>query len=383
MSEKILVVDDDVETLRLVGMMLQRSGYEILAASSGAQALTLAKSGKPDLILLDIMMPDIDGIDVMHRLRTSASTKDLPVILFTAKTQLDDKVAGFEAGADDYLTKPLEPRELVARVTAVLPRAGRAKPAPGEAARRGFAIGVMSARGGLGVSTLAINLGIALSRREKQGVIVAEYRPGQATMSMDLGVQHGGALNGLLQRKPAEIDAHLVESALYSYASGVRLLLASPQPRDAQYLSALPNFEAITRQLVQLASFVVFDLGPSISPVVDQALKYIDEMIVVTESYSQAIQQTRALLEDLAFKGIGEDCIDVVLVNRERSVLQLTWGQVQEQLGRSVLVNFTPAPELVLDATTKNQPVMVFQPDSLTAQQFMKLAEKVTKAKPR
>jgi CheY-like chemotaxis protein/MinD-like ATPase involved in chromosome partitioning or flagellar assembly len=383
MSERILVVDDDVETLRLVGIMLQRSGYEILAASSGAQALTVAENGKPDLILLDIMMPDIDGIDVMRRLRTSTGTKDLPVILFTAKTQVDDKVIGFEAGADDYLTKPIEPRELVARVKAVLTRSSRVKPSPGQAARRGYAIGVMSARGGLGVSTLAINLGIALSHQEKQGVIVAEFRPGQAIMSLDLGIQHGGALNGLLQRNSTEIDARLVESALYSYSSSVHLLLASPQPRDAQYLSALTNFEAITQHLLQLASFVVFDLGPSISPVADKVLNYLDEMIVVTESTSQTIQQTRALLEDLAFKGIRADCIDVVLVNRERSVLQLTWGQVQEQLGRPVSVNFTPAPDLVLEATTKKMPVMVLQPDSLTAQQFMKLAEKVSKSKPR
>ena len=169
MAEKILVVDDDLETLRLVGMMLQRSGYEILAASSGNQALAIAESEKPDLILLDIMMPDMDGIDVTRRLRSNASTQDLPVIMFTAKTQVDDKVSGFEAGADDYLTKPIEPRELVARVKAVLSCASKARPAPAEAPRRGFSIGVMSPRGGLGVSTLAINLGIALYRREKTG----------------------------------------------------------------------------------------------------------------------------------------------------------------------------------------------------------------------
>jgi len=377
MSEKILVVDDDLETLRLVGLMLQRAGYEILAASGGSQALAVAESEKPDLILLDIMMPDMDGIDVMRRLRNNASTQDLPVIMFTAKTQVDDKVSGFEAGADDYLTKPIEPRELVARVKALLARSGKPRHAPEEAARRGFTIGVMSARGGLGVSTLAINLGIALYRREKQGVIVAEYRPGQATISLDLGYLNSEALNHLLQRKPSDIDARLVESGLIAHPSGVRLLLASPQPRDAQYLSALPNFEAITRHLLHLASFVVFDLGPSLTPLADKLLNFLDEIIIVTEPFSQTLLQTKALLEDLAFKGIGDNRIDVVLVNRVRTGLQLSWSQVQEKLGRSVSVNFTPAPELAFDASTKNSPMVVYQPDSLTAQQFMKLAEKV------
>ena len=162
-----------------------------------------------------------------------------------------------------------------------------------------------------------------------------------------------------------------------THASGVRLLLASPKPRDAQYLSALPNFEAITRHLVNLASFVVFDLGPSLTPLTDKLLNFLDEIIIVTEPFPQTLLQTKALLEDLAFKGIGDGRIDVVLVNRVRNGLQLSWSQVQEQLGRSVLVNFTPAPELAFDASTKNSPMVAYQPDSLTAQQFMKLAEKV------
>ena len=103
MPEKILVVDDDVDTLRLVGLMLQRQGYQIVAASNGHQALILAQSEDPDLILLDVMMPDMDGYEVTKRLRAESVTATTPIIMFTAKSQLDDKVAGFEAGVDDYL----------------------------------------------------------------------------------------------------------------------------------------------------------------------------------------------------------------------------------------------------------------------------------------
>ncbi|HEX9028601.1 MAG TPA: response regulator, partial [Anaerolineales bacterium] len=128
MAEKILVVDDDLDTLRLVGLMLQRQGYEIVAANNGHQALAMAQNERPDLILLDVMMPDLDGVEVTRRLRMDPGTKDLPIIMFTAKTQMEDKLLGFEAGVDDYLTKPTQPRELFAHIKAVLARAGKSRP---------------------------------------------------------------------------------------------------------------------------------------------------------------------------------------------------------------------------------------------------------------
>ena len=122
MAEKILIIDDDVDTLRLVGLMLQRQGYEISAASNGSQGLTKALEERPDLILLDVMMPDMDGYEVTRRLRKNPVTAAIPIMMFTAKTQLDDKVTGFEVGADDYLTKPTHPTELQAHVKALLAR---------------------------------------------------------------------------------------------------------------------------------------------------------------------------------------------------------------------------------------------------------------------
>ncbi len=122
MSEKILIIDDDLDTLRLVGLMLQRQGYQISAATNGQQGLEKAFEEDPDLILLDVMMPDMDGYEVTRRLRQNPSTLQTPILMFTAKTQLDDKVIGFEVGANDYLTKPTHPSELQARVKTLLAR---------------------------------------------------------------------------------------------------------------------------------------------------------------------------------------------------------------------------------------------------------------------
>src|SRR4030065_2476657 len=215
MGEKILIVDDDLDTLRLVGLMLQHQGYRIVAASSGIQAIALSQGDKPDMVLLDIMMPDMDGYEVARKLRSDPATNGIPIIMFTAKTQVDDKVQGFESGADDYLTKPTQPRELFAHVKAVLARGKKpvAVPTPLTAPReRGYVIGVMAVKGGLGVSTLAINLGISLHIRIQKDVIVAEFRPGEGSLALDLGYLKPEGLNQMLKRPVSDITYKDVEA---------------------------------------------------------------------------------------------------------------------------------------------------------------------------
>src|SRR5512142_622371 len=176
MSEKVLIIDDDVDTLRLVGLMLQRQGYEIVAATNGEQGLEKAFEARPDVILLDVMMTDMDGYEVARRLRKNPVSSTTPILLFTAKTQLDDKVAGFEAGADDYLTKPTHPAELQAHIHALLARSQPKKADEVEAPvreRHARVIGVLAARGGLGTSTVACNLAGALYARAHAEVILA------------------------------------------------------------------------------------------------------------------------------------------------------------------------------------------------------------------
>ncbi len=122
-KQKILVVDDEKELSALVSLHMKMAGFEVLTANSGEKALELSREETPDLIILDLMLPKIDGWQVCEQLRQDAATKDIPVIMLTARTQIEDKLKGFEAGADDYVTKPFSPRELVARVKRVLARA--------------------------------------------------------------------------------------------------------------------------------------------------------------------------------------------------------------------------------------------------------------------
>ena len=118
-GKRVLVVDDDEKTVELVKLYLNRDGYRILTAYDGIDALRLAREGHPDLIVLDLMLLGIDGLEVCRTLR---SESDVPIIMLTARTTDQDKLTGLELGADDYVTKPFSPRELAARVRAVLRR---------------------------------------------------------------------------------------------------------------------------------------------------------------------------------------------------------------------------------------------------------------------
>jgi two-component system alkaline phosphatase synthesis response regulator PhoP len=118
-DRKVLVVDDDVKTVELVKLYLNRDGYHVLTAYDGIEVLRLARESHPDLIVLDLMLPDIDGLEVCRTLRRES---DVPIIMLTARTTDQDKLTGLDLGADDYMTKPFSPKELVARVRAVLRR---------------------------------------------------------------------------------------------------------------------------------------------------------------------------------------------------------------------------------------------------------------------
>jgi diguanylate cyclase (GGDEF)-like protein len=120
--EVVLVADDDEDIVRFVEVNLRLEGFEVVTASDGAEALRAAQDQMPDLILLDVMMPQMDGFEVTQRLRASTRTKHIPVIMLTAKSLSADKVVGLTAGADDYIIKPFDPIELVARVKSALRR---------------------------------------------------------------------------------------------------------------------------------------------------------------------------------------------------------------------------------------------------------------------
>ena len=126
----ILVIDDEPDLIELVQFNLQKDGYEVIVAKNGQAGLEIAQKHLPDMIVLDLMMPGIDGLEVCRQLRSDARTRLIPMIMLTAKSAEADRIVGLELGADDYITKPFSPRELLARVRALLRRATSTQETP-------------------------------------------------------------------------------------------------------------------------------------------------------------------------------------------------------------------------------------------------------------
>jgi len=375
MAKKILFIDDDLDTLRLVGAMLQRQGYQIAVALSGEQGLVQAANESPDLVLVDVMMPEMDGYEVTRRLRSDPQTADIPILMFTAKTQLDDKVTGFESGADDYLTKPTHPAELQAHVKALLARSSRWRAGPAAPTTKPtFIIGVLAARGGQGVTTLAANLAKSLMTATQEEVIMAELRPGMGTLGPDLGEPDPKGLLSLMRAKPDELNQQKVKDNLFVHETGLRILLGTNHPRDAILLNGTAQFETIVNRLAGLAPYLVLDLGPGLTPLTQKLLKKCQHLIVVVEPTLNSVLHAKVLLSDMVELEVNKPRISPIVVNRLRSDTQMKMAQVQEKLNWIVPAAITPFPELIYRAVQMKTIAVSYQPDSQTNQQFANLS---------
>jgi pilus assembly protein CpaE len=373
MADKILFIDDDIDTLKLVGLMLERQGYEIAVASDGLSGLTKAASEHPDLILLDVMMPDLDGFEVTRRLRADPSLAHIPIIMFTAKTMVDDKVAGFEAGVDDYLTKPTHPAELTAHVKAVLARSAQARAAGAEKAT---VVALLGARGGIGTTTIALNISLVL-QRDGHDVILAEFNPGRGTLAFELNIANPDSLSNLLRQSLKDIHLRSVESEILSHNVGIRLLAASPHPREVELEHAVPQMEAVLDNLASMCTTLILDLGSSLRSYSKPILKLCDRVVIVVEPVYPTNMLAQNLLDEVVSDGVSRHKISLALINRVRTSLQIPWRQVETDLGIELAGIVSPAPEQAHQASQGTMPIVLSHPDSLVSDQIRKLAQGV------
>ncbi len=377
MPEKILIVDDDLDTLKLVGLILQRQGYGIVAANGGNQALVKASAERPDLILLDLMMPDMDGYEVTRRLRADPALAHIPIVLFTAKTLLDDKVAGFEAGADDYLTKPTHPAELVAHVKALLARAQTSQVAGSVDLAR--MVGFISAKGGVGTTTVALNFA-AGAAQGGEDVIVVDLRPGQGSLGLMLGIQQPRNLANLLNRAVADLNPRTVGEQIISHGSGIRVLPASAEAGDVSLASHLTQLEAVVRALRANCKLLVVDLGTGLSEAAAKLAPQCETLGVVADPMPVTITQTKALLADLMALNVSNAKFNVVMVNHAPISGQLSWQKAEQLLGQKVAQIVSPAAEMCHQANEVGTPLVLLRAESLPADQLRQLTATLLQA---
>jgi DNA-binding response OmpR family regulator len=375
MAEKILIVDDDPETVKFLRLVLERQGYLILEAVNGMQALKAAHSERPDLIVLDVMMPGMDGFEVARSLRNHPDTSSIPILMFTAKTQVQDKLVGYESGVDIYLTKPVHPVELQANIKALLLQR---KTSTQSREKKGYILGVLSAKGGQGVSTIALNLAIAYHQKQNSKVIACEIRPGHGSWVQELDLKVPNGLINLLRLSPQDITASVVEAELTQTKYGVHLLLASNNSEEVEYATAVSQLDGILQQLPLLAPLVVLDIGTNFLPGFEVVINACDEIILVTETQPPAVKRTHLIANELRSKGFGSaKPMNVIIVNRTRADMSLSMTQVENIVGQSVALGFPPAGELAFRSAEMSTPLVLMQPDGIIAQQFVILADQI------
>ncbi len=288
---KIIVIDDDDQLLHMVGLMLERGGHNITLISNPRDGLERIKAHKPDLLVLDVMMPGMSGHDLTRQIRETSGLEGLPILILTARSQDIDRDTALKIGANAYLSKPVTSQELIKQIDTLL------TPKVDEKAAPGMILSLFGLRGGVGQTTLATNLALALRRVSQHEVCLVDLSlaVGQTPFHLHLKPQSSWAdLMG-----SNTFDWPMVKEHLAIHPTGLRLL---PAPAMPQTSDGLPAYFII--QLIELLRsrmmFTVLDLPPILCPAFMAALEMTDVGLHVISpdviSVRTAVQANRALV---------------------------------------------------------------------------------------
>jgi DNA-binding response OmpR family regulator len=275
MAAKILLVEDKLSALKFAQHALEAKGYEVVTACNGLEGLEKAQKEDIDLLILDIMLPGIDGFELCHRLRAKESKAKLPVLMLTAKPLSSDREAGLKVGANEYLTKPVEPSELLASIERLLAAKGDID---GEIAKT---IAFVGTDREVGTSTVAANVAVAMAQMERS-VILVDLCP-DGGVSQALGLARERTLAEFIEASKAAINRESLGTLLTTHHSGVRVLYGS-QDQSSYDRIGPSDVEAALRELGAMAQYVVIDLPVDPSDITGAALRSCDFVTVVVGS---------------------------------------------------------------------------------------------------
>jgi len=297
MAPRVLAIDDNQINLKMISATLVHGGYEAYISESGADALSRVDQIKPDLIVLDIDMPEMDGYEVCQTLRKRAGTSHTPIMMLTAHDTLEEKVRGFEVGADDYMTKPFQPAELQARIKGLLRRSAQVVMAE-QTNKDGKVIAVFSLRGGVGVSTIASNLAVGLAQiwGKQVALIDMSLTMGQSALMLNLALRNTWA--DIAKINLSEIDPDFVLNVMLKHKSGVNVLAAPRYSVDAELITT-EIVERVIGIVKKKFPYVILDLSHDFSETTLVGVDQADELVVVLAPELASVRATVGALETL------------------------------------------------------------------------------------
>lgn len=372
----ILIVDDDDNNRGVLCDALGGEPYRLLEATNGQQALDIANKELPDLILLDVLMPDMDGLATLHQLKAQEETRDIPVIMVTA-LNMDSQISlCLDGGAVDHIVKPYSGLVVRARVRAALrnrPPAAPEKQGP----KRGKVIGFIGAKGGVGTTTTALNVALALVAPERP-VAVVEMRPCMGTVAQQLGVTASLNIEPLLPcQNPGDINVRTLSKCLGRHPTGLQLLLAPHSFNDRQEITP-QQAEEILKVLSSMAEYVIVDFPCQPTRAVRAGLRCCNFVVLAVELDAVCLASAQAMLKGLDSWGVGGNSVGAVLRHRPATGSPISVGYARTHLGCRTIGVIPPEPDLSTVALKAGQPLVLSHPESTAAVALTELATRLT-----
>jgi pilus assembly protein CpaE len=376
MAAKILVVDDDPNVQRLLQYTLKQEGYDVVTASDGAEGFRMWGAESPDLILLDVMLPKLDGYQVATKIRTEeGTTSHVPIIMLTAEREVEQKVRGLRAGADDYLIKPFHPAELIARIKSLLARFAPRDALVGRPPL-GRVLALYGAKGGVGTTTIAINAAIALHRElgRKVCLVDGNLQFGDHRVFLDLGLDRKSIVD--IVTAPS-MDVDLIRQVLVKHDSGVDLLLAPPSPETAELVTP-EHIPAIIEHLRGLYDYILVDIDKRLDDVNLGILEVADTMFVVMTADLSCLKNVRLVLETISHLGYEASKVQLVL-NRSNAFTGINVRNAEGALKRTIDHQVVNEYRGAISALNSGAPFMFTKADSLLGRSLLDFARVIDK----
>ena len=383
MATKVLVVDDDLNIQRVLVFVLKQEGYEVLVASDGAAGVEMALEAKPDLILMDVAMPKLDGYAATQQIRATEKGGRVPIIMLTAEAEVEQRVKGLRAGADDDIVKPFHPLELMARIKALLARGGPTTKTSAEAPTLGRICLFYPAKGGVGTTTIALNTAIALARELKRrtGLIDANLQFGDLRVFLDLGLDTPSLVNAMDE---PDLDLDLFRKLIVRHRSGIDLLLAPPTPasadivveRQQQSPALLSSILGLARRLFD---YTFVDMSQAIDDFNLQLFDEADVIYVVMTADLSCLKNVPLVLETMESLGYEKGKVQLVL-NRSNAYTGINVSNAESALGHKIDYQVINEYRGAISALNSGEPFMSSRPDAPLSKSVADFARAIDKA---
>ena len=353
----ILIVDDDPDILKLMEFALQRAGHHPVITTRGETGLKLVKETPPDLIIVDIMMPEMTGYEFTRQVRELPGQTELPILIYSARFQPIDRQTALDSGASAYMPKNVAPPEIIEKVNELLgPQASQ------PAGSKSQIIGCFSLRGGVGVTTLAVNLAVIFSLAKKTPVCLADLNPLAGHASLMMGLRSQASLLNVLALPGDSLSGQVVKDYLAKHSSGVQLLASPLIPADYPANHRLPDlFQALRSEF----SFNLIDMPHYLNDDQRTLLPELSKLILILSPDVASLQSAVAAIKYLTQHGLKRDNIIPVL-NHNASLPPLPADTIQNtiQLPLAATIPF----EAEMTAATKvGKPLVLHAPKSTAA----------------